>query len=351
VADWRARLTDPHPSLPLRGLRWLLRGLSLPYGAAISVRNWGYHLGLLTRQHVDVPVISVGNLSVGGTGKTPTVAWICRWFRQHDVRVAIVSRGYGQLESGPNDEALELELRLPDVPHVQNPDRHAAARLAQDELGMQLIVLDDGFQHRRLARNLDLVLIDATDPPAAQHLLPGGLLREPWSSLRRAQLVLLTRCNLASPERVTELRRLVSRRAPQAACVECSHVPRCGRTYPDQEIALPTLQGQPVLAFCAIGNPPAFFRMLEQLGLELLDRRVWPDHHAFQAEDVASLSQWAAAHGTAAWVVCTMKDWVKLRVPRLGPLRLLAIEIDLELGTGGDALERHLQQLLDAISD
>ncbi len=159
----------------------------------MAIRNLAYDWGLLRSYRSPLPVISVGNLSVGGTGKSPCVAWIARWLRAHDIRVAILSRGYGQLDSGQNDEALELELQLPDVPHLQHWDRSASAVLAHEELEMQALLLDDGFQHRRMARDLDIVMIDATDPPSALHVLPGGLLREPLSALRRADVVLLSR--------------------------------------------------------------------------------------------------------------------------------------------------------------
>jgi len=115
-------------------------------------------------QRVEVPVISVGNLTTGGTGKTPMVVWLCRYLRGKGLRVAIVSRGYNSDDSGSNDEALELENRLPDVPHLQDPDRVKVARIATEELESEVIVMDDGFQHRRLGRDLDLVLIDATNP-------------------------------------------------------------------------------------------------------------------------------------------------------------------------------------------
>ena len=173
--------------------RCLLSAVEVPYTWAVRWRNYGYDHGQSPSQRVSVPVISVGNLSMGGTGKTPLVAWIAQRLQQRGVRVTLVSRGYGAVAGKPNDEALELEQKLPGVPHLQNPDRVAAAQKGIAELGSQAILLDDGFQHRRLARDLDIVLLDAVEPFGFGHVFPRGTLREPISGLRRADLVALSR--------------------------------------------------------------------------------------------------------------------------------------------------------------
>src|SRR5262249_3767146 len=146
----------------LRGLwpglqRLGLRVVSGPYGLAVRLRNWLYDRGWKKVVRAPVPVVRVGNLTLGGTGKTPCVRYVARFYRQRDLRVAILSRGYGSTQ-GRNDEALVLEENLPDVPHLQGADRAALAATAVEELESEVLVLDDGFQHRRLARNLDLVL-------------------------------------------------------------------------------------------------------------------------------------------------------------------------------------------------
>jgi tetraacyldisaccharide 4'-kinase len=184
-------------------LRGGLRLAETPYAMAMSWRNRRYDRGKAVIHRAGVPVVSVGNITLGGTGKTPMVEWIARLYRRHQVRVAIVSRGYRAEEGGRNDEARELEQKLPDVPHIQNADRAAAARVAVEELDMQLIVLDDGFQHRRLARDLDVVLLDALEPFGFEHVFPRGTLREPLSGLRRADLVILSRADvqpISTPE-------------------------------------------------------------------------------------------------------------------------------------------------------
>ncbi len=334
----RQRLFSPDTSLAWLLLRWLLRGASVPYAWAMWLRNLGYDSGLLKSRAVDIPVLCVGNLSVGGTGKTPMVAWLCGWLRDQGWRVAIVSRGYGQLESGSNDEALELELALPDVPHLQNPDRYAAASLAHEELDMQFVVLDDGFQHRRLKRDLDIVLIDASEPSAADWCLPGGLMREPWSGLRRAGIVVLTRSNLATPERLLQLSKRVAQFAPRALCVSSQTRPVGWHGLQLPFATLDALQGRRVLAVCGIGSPAAFLRTLEQLGVVVQEHRCFPDHHAYSAADVEQLSAWCDSHSQLDAVVCTMKDWVKLQTPRLGRLPLAALKIGLDFGDGEERL-------------
>ena len=144
-------------------LRLALRLAEVPYTLAVCWRNGRYDRGAAATHRVSVPVVSVGNLTLGGTGKTPMVQWIARWFRGHGVRVTVISRGYGAEAGATNDEALELEQNLPDVPHLENPDRVEAARLAVAEFESQLILLDDAFQHRQIERDLDLVMLDALE--------------------------------------------------------------------------------------------------------------------------------------------------------------------------------------------
>ncbi|HEY1186298.1 MAG TPA: tetraacyldisaccharide 4'-kinase, partial [Gemmata sp.] len=146
-----------------------MRLASGPYGLAARTRNALFDRGWKRTHRAPVPVVSVGNLTLGGTGKTPCVEWVARFFREREVQVTILSRGYGSA-GGQNDEALVLEDNLPDVPHLQGADRVALAATAVEELEAELLVLDDGFQHRRLHRDLDIVLIDATRPPGGDYV-------------------------------------------------------------------------------------------------------------------------------------------------------------------------------------
>ncbi len=342
MVAWRELIANPRASAPVVCLRQLLRIASLPYRAAVALRNLAYDLGWKKTYRSPLRVISVGNLSVGGTGKTPTVAWLSRWFRNRDVRVAILSRGYGQLDVGQNDEALELELQLPDVPHLQHWDRVASAQLAADELDMQVLVLDDGFQHRRLARDLDIVLIDASESKVARRLLPGGLLREPFSSLRRAQAVIFTRCDQASSDTIAALRSSVLKQNPRLVVASAAHRPTRVDRFPDVVVSLDQLKGARAIAFCAIGSPDSFFATLRDLGVDVVDKRAWPDHHAYTATDVQQLVDWTQQHPKVDWVLCTRKDWVKLQMANVGTIPLGAVVVELELLEGREELEQML---------
>src|SRR5262249_6755218 len=195
-SDFRELVSGQRRGIKAGLLRAGLRIAETPYSLAMRTRNLWYNLGQ-SSSRVEAKVISVGNLTLGGTGKTPMVEWLGRWFRKRGVRVAIVSRGYGAEDGVLNDEALELEQKLPDVPHLQNADRVAASRVAIEEFASQVILLDDAFQHRRIARDLDIVLLDALEPFGFDHVFPRGTLREPLEGLARASFVVLTRADMA----------------------------------------------------------------------------------------------------------------------------------------------------------
>ncbi|MCA9191971.1 MAG: tetraacyldisaccharide 4'-kinase [Planctomycetales bacterium] len=344
MQDLRTLVTHPNPTLPVRLVRIVLRVLSWPYQCVVFIRNLLFDLGVWKSFQSPLPVICVGNLSVGGTGKTPTVIWIAKWLREQDKRVAILSRGYGQLDSGQNDEALELEMRLPDVPHLQNADRVKSARLAHEELEMQVLLLDDGFQHRRLARTLDIVLVDATDSAAAQRVLPAGLFREPFSSLQRAHAAIITRTNLAARENVERIESRIRQANASLPVIRATHVPCDLWSFPNTSIDLQYLQGKRLLAFCGIGNPQSFFQLCQDLGGHIIDRMIWPDHHPYSAGDVQRMQSWALAH-QADCVVCTVKDLVKLQTAVLGTTPLKAIAVDIQIEAGQEELEGLLRNV------
>ena len=326
-------------------LRAGLRAAEAPYTAAVCWRNRRYDSAAARTHRVPVPVVSVGNLTLGGTGKTPMVQWIAGWFRRHHVRVSVISRGYGAEAGLQNDEALELEQRLPDVPHVEDPDRVEAARMAVEELGCQLIVLDDAFQHRRIARDLDLVMLDALEPFGFGHVFPRGTLREPVGGLRRAQLVVLSRADmLESPQR-EDIRREVHRHAPEADWLETIHAPATLTSFTGRQEPIESLRGQPIAAFCGLGNPAGFRHTLEVCGYHVTAFREFPDHHRYGRADIGSLRAWADELDVTA-VACTHKDLVKLGVDRLGERPLWAVTIGLEFLAGRDRLETRLKCLL-----
>lgn len=331
--------------LPASVARGALRLAEVPYTLAVAWRNRRFDTGRLPIYRPAVPVVSVGNLTLGGTGKTPCVAWIARWFRARDVRVAILSRGYGAQAGRPNDEALELEQQLPDVPHLQHPDRSQSAHVAVDELDMQILLLDDGFQHRRLARDLDLVLLDALAPFGHGHVFPRGLLREPPTSLARAQLVALSRADMVDASSRAAIRQQVAQLAPSAGWLELAHHPQALLDCDGTEQPIAQLASRPVAAFCGLGNPEGFRRTLTACGCDLRAWRVFPDHHAYQRRDVEELSAWAEA-ADVDLVLCTGKDLVKLGLPRLGRRPLAALQIGLRILAGGELLEAHLSRCL-----
>lgn len=337
----RGQLRGLGPALQ-RGCLW---AASWPYRWAVVLRNRLYDRGWKRCHRAGVPVVSIGNLTLGGTGKTPCVEHVARFYRERELRVAILSRGYGSRQ-GCNDEALVLEENLPDVPHYQGADRVALARIAVEESESEILVLDDGFQHRRLARDLDVVLIDATQPWGHGYLFPRGLLREPASSLRRASVIMLTRCDQVPLAELIRVREAVARRSPGMPVVETVHRPVELRNSEGQTCPLTRLKEAPVAAFCGIGNPEAFRQTLGGLGATLAAFRVFPDHHAYTRDDVADLRIWARPQAKDGLVVTTQKDLVKLRLPRLGDHELWALRIALEVTRGSEVLDQKLQAVL-----
>jgi tetraacyldisaccharide 4'-kinase len=360
-------------------LRCALRLAEVPYTWAVRWRNWRYDRGAAEVHRAGVPVVSVGNLTLGGTGKTPTVEWLAGWFRGRGIRVTVISRGYGSESGAKNDEALELAQKLPDVPHLQDPDRVAAARAAVEQSHCDLILLDDGFQHRRLGRDLDIVMLDALEPFGFGHVFPRGTLREPLSGLRRADIVVLSRADVLIPEERENVWETVRRFAPKACCAETVQVPRSLLDYHGREEPLESLRGRPVAAFCGIGNPAGFRHTLGQerardegrgagdegsgvrgqgsgfgvgssrtalqCGYKVVGFREFPDHHRYGPADVESLGEWAGRLAVDA-VLCTHKDLVKLRLDRLGGRPLWAVRIGLEFLAGQTAFESRLIALL-----
>ncbi|MFL5331131.1 MAG: tetraacyldisaccharide 4'-kinase [Gemmataceae bacterium] len=319
----------------------------LPYAAAMAIRNAMYDRGWFHTSRAAVPVVSVGNLTTGGTGKTPCVEYLARFYRERGLQVAILSRGYGR-DQGPNDEALVLEENLPDVPHLQGPDRVALAATAVEELESELLILDDGFQHRRLARDLDVVLIDATNPWGHGHLLPRGLMREPKSSLKRAGAVLVSRCDQVLGDRLANLRRDISRYVKtDTPIVETEHQPNAWMREGDGQIALDDLRGRPALAFCGLGHPEAFRSTLAGLGIVPSDFRTFADHHNYTRTDIDGLRNWADSLPADGVVLTTQKDAVKIRLGDLAGRPLYALRIGLAPRPGQDVerLHEHLKNL------
>jgi len=334
-------------------LRGLLRVGAGPYALAAGLRNWAYGCGLRRVAKIDAPVVSVGNITAGGTGKTPLVQWLARRLRERGVRVAVLSRGYGaralpedRADVAGNDETDMLAANLPDVPQLVDPDRVASARIAVGELGMQCLILDDGFQHRRLARDLDIVTIDALNPFGYRHLLPRGLLREPVRSLRRAHVIVLTRCDQS--DGVPDLHRRIARIAPDAAVVESRHAPVDLVDAHDASEPLDRLRGCRIVAVCGIGNPEGFRRTLADCGADIAAFLAFPDHHAYTPDDRRTVYETAAEAGAEA-VVTTQKDLAKLVAGTPPPRTTRALRVELEVTAGGGLLDDHLRGIIGGV--
>lgn len=305
-----------------------LRLASGPYRSAVALRNRLFDLGLRQPARLGRPTISVGNLTTGGTGKTPMVIEIARRLRDAGHRPAVLLRGYG------GDETRELQAALASlptdvsdpappappaggqsmVPVEANPSRVAqAADLLTRQPEVGAFVLDDGFQHRQAHRDLDLVLIDATDPFGGERLLPRGLLREPMGNLRRADAVIVTRCDQLPPEALAQLDQRIAAltgRAPLAHVTARWAALRGPESRGEGEQPIEALRDRRVLGACGIGNPRAFERQLRETAGAVAAVEVRRDHYPWTADDLRALLA-RAAEGGAEAIVTTEKDWVK----------------------------------------
>lgn len=327
-------------------LRLVLSVLSVGYGVAVRVRNYVYDSGLRAQFPVHKPVISVGNLTAGGTGKTPAVEYLVKWLAARGARPGVLSRGY-RSQGNRNDEALLLAGHLPNVPHRQRPSRYRAALEAIRLDGANVVVLDDGFQHRRLARFGDIVLVDATCPFGYGHLLPRGLLREPLRGVRRADLILVTRCDLAEPGQLDDLMKRLERLAPGVPIATSRHAVTGVRPFPNGAAqAASVLAGRRVGLFSSIGNPAAFRRTVQRLGAVIASCVEFPDHHWYTAEDVRAV---VCARGQPPDAfVTTEKDAVKLGGVWPPETRLHVVCIEMELLSGEAELAKLLEEAVRA---
>ena len=322
-------------------MRALLSTLTPLYRLGVHRANQRFDNDPGAVSKVDVPIISIGNLTTGGTGKTPLVIWLCRQVRQLDRRVAIISRGYGAAKnrdrtSKPNDEAMELGQRLPDVPHLQDPNRVISATIAIEELETEAIVMDDGFQHRALARDLEIVVVDATAPFGFGHLLPRGLLREPVKNISRADFVVLSRCDQVSHEEISRIQAELKGHCPNLPIAKTKVQPATWMQYDGQEKDLSEFapsttedkDSTQVFVCCAIGNPNSFLDTVSSTGVTVVGQKFLPDHHLYSRADIEMIAEAATQSGAAA-IVCTHKDLVKIGVNQFKgvPIYALVAEI------------------------
>ncbi len=359
---WRALVSGERCGFPHLLLLVVLRCFATPYSLILRLRGWGYAVGLLRSRRLDHPVISVGNLAVGGTGKTPMTVLIARYLLSQGKRVVILSRGYGGSNRRPRivsdgetifmtaveagDEPYLLACDLPGVMVVVGVDRYEAGRLAQRELRPDCFLLDDAFQHLRVQRNLNILLLDYRNPLGNGWTLPAGVLREPTSAVARADLIVLTRCDGATT------------RSPQwpAGVPLLTGRHRLGGVVPLDGIEcspFSVLYGERVMAFAGIAQPGRFFSGLTEAGLDLVGRFSLPDHARYDDRTIAGIRRIFRSTG-ATCLVTTGKDAVKLERYRrqLGKIWVVQLEMALadptvlesmvdELFTTGEGHARH----------
>jgi tetraacyldisaccharide 4'-kinase len=315
-------------------LESLLWPLTLPYAAVAHLRASAYRTGILQQRRLDGMVISVGNITTGGTGKTPMVLWIVQRLLVERKSTGILTRGYrgeGDAAVSTSDEVRLLQARLGGrVAFGVGADRFArGCELAKR--GVKSFILDDGFQHLRLARDVDIVLIDAMNPFGGGQLLPAGRLREPRSALSRADVVVITRSDHA-PAIESAIRR--DSKAPIFyARAHLESIRAFRGEYPGTEYA--EARSHELFAFSGIGNPAGFRADLREWSLDIAGYRAFPDHHRYTAQDVKAIEAEARAAG-ADGIICTEKDIFNLSTVALPALDLYYCRISLHIAREGE---------------
>lgn len=322
-----------------------LAPLSLVYGAAVNIRSALYRNGIFKTQTVGVPVISVGNITTGGTGKTPLVEWIAGRLAERGHRVCVLTRGYRRANPSERvvvsdgerivadieqsgDEAMMLARSLVGKAAVVcDANRVAGAHWVIENLNPNVLILDDGFQHVRIGRDLDIVTLDATNPWGNSRLLPAGILREPIDSLSRADCIIVTRSGEAIEAGLQERIRQATDAPTVRSTTVITRITPLGS--PELEADREALRQPPVAAFCGIGNPNAFFQQLRAEGFDLRHTEVFRDHHKYSQTDIDRLTHRATDAGAHA-LITTAKDAVKLGSMRF-TLPCYVVEIEMQI--------------------
>ena len=339
---------------PLLAILFLIGRIFSPgYSLVMLLRAFLYRKNILLKsQRLSVPVISIGNLTLGGSGKTPMVRYVTRLLLKMGLHPAIVSRGYGGKAEGKvnivsdgartllapemaGDEPFMLAETLPGIPVLTGPERVRVARHAILEFGVNRIVMDDGFQHLAVSRDLDLVLFSARTLLGNGRVFPGGPLREPLSALGRAHAFVVTGVDSGNRAAVENFQRRLQGAFPGKPVFVGEYLPsEIWHSSPDKACTLAEARRLPVFAFAGIANPDSFHQTLRQAGFSLVGFKEFRDHHAYTAKDVSALVKTALAHGAQA-LITTEKDFVKLR-PFWGEFPLLALTIELRIDQGFD---------------
>ncbi len=347
----------PNPRLGQRLLRGALAPASWAFGAASALRRRAYAAGLMRQHRAPFPVVSVGNLTVGGAGKTPVVAELARRLGARGLKVAILARGYRGQGRGPRlvsdgrtlcaeadrvgDEPRLLAERLPGVAVLVGPRRRVLAERAAQELGTEVAILDDGLQHLALARDLEVVVVDAARRLGNGALLPRGPLREGPEALDRAHLLWISKVDEAESEEALEA--WVDSLLDGRPCAVVLSRYRPARLLLRGESApLEALAGRRVLALCGIAHPASFVASLRRIGAEVAGTLAYPDHHRYRPAEIEAALAEAAQAG--ALLVTTEKDAVRL--PASARARLAVLGVETEIVAGGAAVEAALDRLV-----
>jgi tetraacyldisaccharide 4'-kinase len=367
---WWRLATGPTRSPADWLVRTVLDGASVVYGAGVGLRNAAYDRGVIPQTRLTCPVVSVGNLSVGGTGKTSCVEFLAQTLTGMDKRACILSRGYGGSDKRPYilrqvggqlditghrvpddelpDEPQLLAWHLADVPVVVGARRSTTGRLAVSTFHPDVILLDDGFQHRRLARDCEIVLVNARMPLSGWPLLPRGPMREPLASLRRADILIITKVDQAM-ESAAALRERLRALAPQAAVATAIHEPTdLEEPLRGERLPLDRITRGRVSLLSSIGDPEGFEQTVRQLGATILAHQAFPDHHRYRSYEWQEALQRASVLGVDA-IVTTEKDLVRLR-PWLrsvdpGRISVWVLRVRMRLLSGADTLHARLAAL------
>lgn len=330
------------PTAPTLLPRWITGPMARIYAREIGRRNARFDEGRgVTR--LDRPVISVGNLSAGGTGKTPMVRWVVGVLTARGHRPVVAMRGYKAKGAEGSDEQREQRAAMPGVPVVARPDRAAGLvdMFATPEgRAIDRVVLDDGFQHRRLARDVDIVLIDACRPPDRDALLPAGLLREPVGSLQRADAVVITHAEMVGTGDLESLVRRVGQWTRPGTPIGIAEHRWTGLDRHDENserLETEWLRGRSVVAACGIGRPQGFLTSLDTAGARVVASVVLPDHDPFTERTVARIRELERTHTPEA-VVVTPKDWTKLAGRDLGWGAVVVPQLELRFSAGEEAV-------------
>jgi len=324
--DFHNLISGRTNSLAGKALRPFLGLAAAGYSAVINTRNFLYDKGLLNTRRVNATVISIGNITTGGTGKTPLVIRLCSKISQPYVP-AILTRGYKTHQS---DEVTLLAQSCPNAKIIVNPDRIKGSDEAIGKFGANVLIMDDGFQHRRLHRDLDIVTIDATNPYGFGRLLPAGLLREPLTCLKRADAVVLTRCNQVTDNELAKIEEKLKSINPNLTIARSIHNPTYVISSGNKKLGIEELKNKKIFAFCGIGNSDAFLSTIRQIAAIPVGSKSYDDHHRYTPGDINEIYE-QAERLKADLILTTQKDWTKIApliaAKKAVPFAYLAIEL------------------------